>query len=413
MTEAPMTNASRPTALAPTPQPALAGNGAWEGRAMSGRARRHAVRAALVSVLFIRLGAGSGVAAASEAGDAIAEARADLQASPAERGAARAALDRAVRVGGDPGAVAEAHFRLATLDEEEGALARALDEDRAAVVTAPGSRWARSAGARASWLTARSEGAFVPLVRLMTVWRDRDAAGDEEVVQALANDAEAFPPGVVRGEARMFVADAWLHRLHRPEDAKRELARVRDDPSGDAQSITFASRELAEELVAEGALDAAIAELGAHPSRFEPAFAGQVRRLRLRRRLGRVAAVELAAYAVLVAMTVLRAWRTSRLALALRPLLRPAALAIQVGGCVIGVGALVLLVRSAGPGVPVVALGVAALPVLVAASVWQAVGSRSRLATIARSSLAGVSLVALAFLVVACLRPAVLDRLGV
>lgn len=264
-----------------------------------------AVRAAAGLVLAlvspVAIWAGANVAEASSARDAMDEAKVDLAARPPRREAARAALQRSIQAGDDPTGLAEAYVRLATLDEEDGEFARAVERDQAAVAAAPLSRWARTAGARISWLGARSEGGFAPLVRLTHVWSDPAIGGDAGALEALAREVDSFPPGTVRGEARMFIAEAWLRRLYRADDAKRELVEVRDDPSAGSQSVLFAERDLAEELLAEGRLDESETEVRTRGAQLEPSFVARVRQLVRRRTVSRVAVCDLVAFGALSA----------------------------------------------------------------------------------------------------------------
>src|SRR5580658_6722828 len=144
---------------------------------------------------------------------ALDEAQAILASEPLRRDVAREALERATLADDDRVAVAEAYFRLGVLEEQDGAFERALAAQRACLAKAPTSGWARSARNRIAWISARSEGAFSPLARLERVRHDPVLASDPASIDALARDAETFPPGRVRAEARMFVVEAWQTRL--------------------------------------------------------------------------------------------------------------------------------------------------------------------------------------------------------
>jgi hypothetical protein len=231
------------------------------------------------------MGARSAIGAVAQ--DAIAAGKAALASVPPQRAAARDDFTRALAsAGDDASALAEAHLRLATLDEEDGDFASAREHDRACVAAAPVSRWGRTAKAREGWLSERAEGAFAPLARLSRAWGDAKFLDDAASVDAFAREAESFPPGTVRGEARLLLAESWLHHLHRADDGKRELLRVRDDPSSSPRSVISAERELADELLAEGRLDAAEDEIRARGPQLEPAFAAKVEE-RLARRARR------------------------------------------------------------------------------------------------------------------------------
>ena len=67
----------------------------------------------------------------------LLEAKAALGASPADRDVARTAFAEAIAADDDPMAVAEAHFRLGVLEEEDGAFGRALADQNACRAKAP------------------------------------------------------------------------------------------------------------------------------------------------------------------------------------------------------------------------------------------------------------------------------------
>jgi len=221
--------------------------------------------------------------------DAMSEAKAALGSTPPDRDAARRALERAMATdGGAPVDLAEAYFRLGFLDEEDGAFERALANQRACIAKAPYSSWARSARQRIGWISARSEGAFEPLRRLQRVRRNQALGNDPAAIEALSRDADAFPPGRVRAEARMFVAEAWLTRLVRPEDAILEFRKVADDPSSDSTDAVLTHRQLAQALLALGRLDEAASEVRSFPAA-NPELSDRVNQLVRRRALLRAA----------------------------------------------------------------------------------------------------------------------------
>jgi hypothetical protein len=219
--------------------------------------------------------------------DAMESGKSALSAVPPRWDTARAAFERAVASAGDDAStLAEAYLRLATLDEEDGDFASALAHDRASAAAAPVSRWGRTARARAGWLSERAEGGFAPLAALSRVWTAPKFPDDAAAVTAFAREVESFPPGTVRGEARMLVAESFLHHLHRAEDGKRELVTVRDDPSSSPRSVIAAEQVLADELLAEGRLDEAEAEVRTRRPQLDPSFAPKVEE-QLRRRTHR------------------------------------------------------------------------------------------------------------------------------
>jgi hypothetical protein len=229
--------------------------------------------------------------------------------APSDRGAARGALERTIAADDDAMAVAEAYFRLGVLEEEDGAFARAVSDQEACRAKAPASNWARSARLRIGWMVARSEGNYAPLARLQRVRHDPAAASNPAAVESLARDAESFPPGRVRAEARMFVGETWLVAMNRRRDAISELRKVEDDPSSDATDATLAHGRLVDAFLAEGWLDDAAREVERRPT--DATLADKVRRLVFHRTLWRAAVGAFVAFAAFVAAMVMRAayWR--------------------------------------------------------------------------------------------------------
>jgi tetratricopeptide (TPR) repeat protein len=246
----------------------------------------------------------------SESQRALDEAKAILASEPPRRDAAREALERATRADDDRIAVAEAYFRLGVLEEQDRAFERALAAQRACLAEAPTSGWARSARNRIGWISARSEGAFVPLAGLERVRHDPALAGDPASIDALAREAETFPPGRVRAEARMFVVEAWQTRPGKQEDTIAELRKVIVDPSSDSMDASFARRHLVEALVATGRLDEAASEVRTH--QFEPKIKVEVERLVRRRTLRWSAIAELIGAVGVAVVVVMRALAVRR-----------------------------------------------------------------------------------------------------
>jgi hypothetical protein len=263
--------------------------GRWAVSAL--RCVADAVRIVASATLVLWMSADSAAAASSdfdrsEASRALTEGNAALAAAPTPPDARRL-LERVVTGGADPLTVAEAHFRLGVLDEDSRAFAAALVNYRACVASMPTSRWARNARQRITWLAERSEGDFKPLVRLQLVNRDPSLTNDPAAIDALAAAAETFPEGIVRGDARMLVAETWLRRMNRREDAVRELRKVLDDPWSDRLSATFAERDLVGVWLDDGRLDEAVKEL--HRYHFDSQSQTTVRELLHRRTLRRSA----------------------------------------------------------------------------------------------------------------------------
>ncbi len=243
--------------------------------------------------------------ASSESQRALDEAKAALASTPPNRDAARRALERATEADDDAMATAEAYFRLGFFEEEDRAFERALADQRACMAKAPYSNWARSARQRVNWISARSEGAFEPLARLQRVRLDPMVGTDPAAIEALARDADAFPPGRVRAEARMFVAEA-LVRMKRPEEAIALFRKVAGDPSSDSTDAGLARRDLLQAFVAVGQLDDAARQVRTFPAA-DPELSAQVRKLVHRRALRRTAIGELVLFAVVAVLGVARA----------------------------------------------------------------------------------------------------------
>ncbi len=312
----------------------------------------------------------------------------------------------------DPLAAAEARFHAGESNEEHAAYPEALTDYRAVMDAVPGSRWAVRASDRIEWIRSRSEGDFAPLRRLEQVRRDPDLAADPGAIDALARDAEGFPPGLVRMEARMLVAEAWLGRMHRTADAIRELELVRDDPKTDPLTSRLAERELVDAYVGEGRIDEAIAEASKHSARLDPKFVRQVKRLVLRRAVQRSALIVLAAFAVFAVLALVRAGRKRTLGQAWSALreLAPAALGFVAFVAIAG-GVLASQYES-GNATPFLLFGATVLPLVLLARAWGAVGSQTRAARLGRSLLCAATVMAAAFVLLERVYPDYLAGFG-
>jgi len=351
-------------------------------------------------------------AAATESRTAVQEANVALSAEPPQRDRARAALTRATVARDDPTAVGEAFFLQGQLDEDEGAFAQALVDDRAAMDAAPNVRWALRAADRIAWLRARSEGEFAPLVRLEKVRREPEASSDPAAIEALARDLESFPPGVVRVEARMLVAEAWYGRMHRPAEAVAELRRVTEDPSADTLTQRLAERELIDALVATGQVDEAATEAHVHTNRLDPRFVKQVGRLILRRTVRWTAFAVLGAFATLAAVGLIGAARRGTLGSAARELRKLGPVAALFVGFVAVAGGVLASRYEAGNAAPFLLLGAGVLPLLLLARAWSAVASQAAAARAARSLLCGATVLAAAFVLLDVYGPQYLSGFG-
>jgi hypothetical protein len=382
---------------------------------------RTAALALLVTIALLAFGpartahAQSATGAARPSGGAraaLADASSALSADPPKIEVARAALSRATAANDDPDAVAEAYYLLGKLDEDQGAYPQALADDRAAVSAAPNTRWALRASDRIDWLRARSEGDFVPLSRLERIRHDPSLASDPATIDALARDADTFPPGMVRVEARMLIAEAWLGRLHRPDDAIGVLRKVVGDPKADPLTSRLAERELVDALVASGRIDEAVAEATAHTNRLDPRFVRQVKRLLRRRAVRHGAVAVLALFGALAVASFVRAQRRGVLVEAGRALRSLAPVAALFVAFVVVAGGLLASSYESGNAAPFVWLGAAVLPLVLVARAWSAVGAPGVAARTARALLCGATVVATAFVLLDALNPAYLEGFG-
>jgi hypothetical protein len=176
---------------------------------------------------------------------------------------------------------AERALRLGVADEGKLDYAAALTHYRACVELAPGTRWARVARGRLTWLDAHSEGQFAPLTALQRIRSRPLMLQDPGAIDELAAEAESFPPGLVRSEARVVIAENWLKRPGQRSSAREELRKIISDPSSGAADAKLAERDLVTALVGEGRLDEAATIVRDHP--LDPAAGERVRDL-LRRR---------------------------------------------------------------------------------------------------------------------------------
>jgi tetratricopeptide (TPR) repeat protein len=312
----------------------------------------------------------------------------------------------------DPVASAEAHYHAGESNEERGAYPEALTEYHAAIDAAPESRWAVRAGDRVDWIRSRSEGDFAPLRRLEQVRRDAELSADPGAIDALAHDAEGFPPGMVRVEARMLVAEAWLGRMHRPADAIRELVLVRDDRRTDPLTSRLAERELVDAYIGEGRIDDAIAEATKYSVRLDPKFVRQVKRLVLRRAVQRFASIVLAAFAVFSIIALVRAGRQRALQQAWAALRSLAPAAIGFVAFVAIAGGVLASQYESGNASPFLLLGAIVLPLVLVARAWSAVGSQTRAARVGRALLCAATMIAAAFVLLEKVYPDYLVGFG-
>jgi hypothetical protein len=352
--------------------------------------------AALLLLVLFWIGS-LGTAVASEGRDAALETL--------ERPSPQSTMD-------DKAAIAEALFRKAEIEEQGLAFARAIDDDRACIAVAPHSRWAARASERIDWLLARSEADFVPLSRLERFRRDPALAGDSAAIEEFAREADTFPPGTVRVEARMLIAEAWLGRMGRPWDALALLRKVVEDPKADPLTASLAERELVEVLVAADRTRDAVDEAHAHAGLLDAQFIRGVDRMDRRKWVRRGAIATLAAFVGLAAHSLFRArthrpWRSAfRAVRAITPVAVPFVAFVAI------IGGVLASRYESGNARPFLLFGTAALPLVLLARVWSAVGSQSPRARGARALLCGASLLAAAFVLLDVVSPDYLEGFG-
>jgi hypothetical protein len=217
---------------------------------------------------------------------------------------------------------------------------------------------------------------------------------------------------MVRVEARLLVADAWLGRLNRPDDAIALLRLVTAETKIDALTLRLAERELVDTLIAQGRIDEALAEVAAHPTRLDAKFVRQVKRLRTRRVVRFAAMGVLGAFALLAVTALVRARQRRVLGeawMALRALLPTAALFVAF--VALGGGFLASQYET-GNAQPFLLLGAGILPLVLLARLWSAVGSQARAARVARSLLCGATVMATAFVLLDTVTPQYLEGFG-
>ena len=317
----------------------------------------------------------------------------------------RAEPDASARVG------AQQSFERAEQAFQAQRFAEALAAYREAAALDPSARFALTARARAADLEAHAEGGFAPLARLSAVRRDPAKSGDRAAIEALAQDVATFPPGRVRGEAALVIADAWWHRLGDPRRAVPPLEAAVADATGDPLTRSFALSELSRLHRELGDLDAALAALERFPD-LAPAERDEVRKLARRARLRSVATAVLAALGVLgLAAMVRAAPRVGGLRELPRAILPPLAVAFSL---YLG-GAAAVLVRLRGDGDPrpFVWLGLGVLAVFAVARAWHlGWGAGGPSARAARALLCTAGVIAAAFLAVERTNASYLEGLG-
>jgi hypothetical protein len=306
----------------------------------------------------------------------------------------REALEARAR-SGDADEASAALYALAELDDQAGDYARALERYRASVARLPSHRFALRATARADTLAAHAEGDFLPFAKLERVRRDPKLSNDARAIEALARDAESFPPGPVRVEARMLVAEAYLGRLGRRDEGLAMLQRVVDDASCDPVTRRFATRRAVEVLLARD--DVAGAQAWTARGGADAEISAMVRARARRGWAHRAALATLASLVLLAAAALLRARARGVSAAASVRMALPSALlfAAFVGGA----GGALASAYEAGNARPFLVFAAASVPVLLLARAWAYAAPARLAARLARAGLCAAAVVAVGFLV--------------
>lgn len=338
---------------------------------------------------------------------ALASGRAAQAQRPPDVAAARAAFEIAA-ASSDDRAGAEALFLLGELDEGAMQFQSALARYQASASRLPSSRYAPRANARAADLRSHGEGDFAPLARLETVRRSPELANSAAGVDTLVRDADAFPPGRVRVEARMLGAEAYLGRLHRPDQAIPLLELVAEDPKADVLMARQAASDAVATEVGRGDLDVALEMARKYRRLVEPTTERSILRQKRRAPLRAVASANLVVVIVAGLLGVIQAGRRR----VFSAVARLAPLALLFLGFAMLVGGLLASTYESSSPLPFAALLLPTFGVALAARAWSANGSRSTGARAFRAVACFGSVFAVAFLTLDRMDPMYLSGFG-
>ena len=247
--------------------------------------------------------------------------------------------------------------------------AEALAAYREAAAVDPSAPFAPIARTRATDLEAHAEGAFAPLARLEEVRRDPRKSSDRAAIEALERDAAQFPPGRVRAEARLVIAEAWWHALGDPARAIAPLEAAIDDRGADRLTRSLALAELVAVLRAQGDVEAARRAVLREPD-LSPGLRVEVLRVARRARIRWASVGVLALLAIIGALALTRAVRMAGDVRDVTPkVVRPLAVAfsLYLGGA----ASIVVRLRGDGDARPFLWLGLGVLAVDVIARTWR------------------------------------------
>jgi len=255
--------------------------------------------------------------------------------------------------------------------EARGEYAAALRAYRRCLEIDPSAPSVPAARARAKELGDRSEGDFVPLARLRAFVARRPHT--EEDTLALAEAARAFPDGRVRGEALLAAGVALRHDVVRPDLAETVLREAVRDPFADRTTRALALAEVTAILRARGALSEALSLAKEQPG-VAPGIVKELARDLRRQRFVWGSHGLLATFAAVGAVSfgrlVLRERRSGAGAFD-RAARRVAPALVVLAVLWIGLGAALLVrLHGAGDPKPFLFVGLAALPLVLAARAW-------------------------------------------
>jgi len=304
----------------------------------------------------------------------------------------------------DPSAAAMGLYRLATIDDDELRFASALQRYEAAIAASPSFRYAPRARSRADLLRQHAEGNFEPYATLERVRRDPKLANDAGELERLARTADSFPPGLVRVEARMLVATAYMGRLSRPDDAVELLQNIVADDHADPITARQARKLLVDRLLARRDFEGA--RIAAAP---DPALTSVYRRHVRRRALHVVSLGAVIIFVALVGAAFVRRAKTAPLRPQLVPFLR---IALPFAAWTALVGGALASSYEAGNAKPFLLFGLCLAPIALFARLWSATGSDRKPARLARAVVSAATVFGAAFLLLEHLDTAYLEGFG-
>ncbi len=313
---------------------------------------------------------------------------------------------------GETNDAAETIYRRAEADDARGAYALALSEYEEAIRKLPSGAFVPKAHARAETLKSHAEGDFVPFSRLERLRRDPRLSSEPESLTTLLGEASSFGPGLVRGEARMLVAEAYAGRLHRTRDAIAVLELVVHDPSADPLTARLAVRMLVDAHLATGNLDAAASATRENEELSDKGLIAKVAGLVRRRTLHRAATLLLVSAGLLAAIAIARAARRGLHTELRGALTRSFGFAAAFCGYIAIGGTLLASGYTAETAAPFLAFGGALLPIVLVARTWAAAGSPRTPARALRAAICGITVVCAGFLVLEWVDTSYLESFG-